>query len=122
MNKIIITGRLTKDPEVKYIGNINKSLTEMYVAVNRNFSSKAAKEADFFNVSAWEKLGEVCAKYLQKGSLVAVTGRLKITTSKNEEGNITRYTNIIAEDIQFLDSKKKNNKSLLFLCSFPIPP
>ena len=107
MNKIIITGRLTKDPETKFIENINKSLTEMRIAVNRNFSSKSAQEADFFNVSAWEKLGDICAKYLQKGSLIAVTGRLKVTTAKNENGNTTRYADIIAEDIQFLDSKKK---------------
>ena len=103
MNKIILTGNLTKDPEIRYTNN-GACYVKMGIAVNRPFSKE--KEVDFFNLTAWQKTAEFCGRYLQKGSRVLVEGRLQISTyEKNGEKRFS--TDVIIENIEFAGGKSK---------------
>ena len=77
MNKVILLGRLTKDPEVRYTQNNNTLVASFTLAVNRRFVAQGQeRQADFFNIVAWSKLGEFCSKYFKKGQQVSIVGRL----------------------------------------------
>ena len=99
MNKFICTGNLTKDPEIKTIAN--KSNTTFTVAVKRDFTDKT----DFFFVTAWDKLAEVCIQHLFKGSRVAIIGRLQNRSWEDKDGNKHSMTEIIADTVEFLSPK-----------------
>ena len=78
MNKVILMGRLTKDPEVRYTTNTNTLVASFSLAVNRRFAKQGEeRQADFINVVAWNKTGEFCSKWFKKGQQVGVVGRLQ---------------------------------------------
>lgn len=108
MNSIVIIGRLTKDVEVRYIPASGKAMATFGVAVNRTYKEKdGSTSADFFNVVVFGKLAENCGNYLAKGSLVGVHGQSRNSTY--EVNGEKRYKNeIVADTVQFLDSKKNN--------------
>ena len=112
LNKSIIIGRLTKDPELKYTQN-GIAVTNFTVAVNRNFKNQQGEqEADFIPVVVWRKLAETCCQYLGKGRLVAVSGKIQ-TRSYDDKDGIRRYiTEIVADEVQFLDYKDKKDDSI----------
>ena len=106
LNRVQLIGRLGKDPESRFTPN-GKKVTHFSVAVSRRWKSGGdSKEAtDWFNVEAWERLGDVCQQYLRKGSLVFLEGRLK--TDKYEANGETKYfTKMVALSLQFLDKKQ----------------
>lgn len=106
MNKVILMGRLTKDPEVKYT-NTQTAVCRYSLAVNRQYKKDGEQEADFLNVVAFGKAGEFAGKYLVKGQQVAVVGRLQ-TGSYTDRNGVKRYTtDIIAEEQHFAESKRK---------------
>lgn len=106
MNKCIITGRLTKAPELKYTAN-NKAVCEFTIASNRPVVREGQKEADFVNCQAWNKTAENLAKYQDKGSLIAVYG--SYTTDSYEKDGQMRYKNyILVNEIEFLGSAKQS--------------
>lgn len=110
-NKVILIGRLTKDPESRKTtnGNINATFT---LAVNRNYKTKEGEqEADYIGCSAWNKLADTISKYCTKGMLVAVEGRLQIRNYE-KEGTKRYLTEILVENIQFLSKSepKAGNK------------
>ena len=108
MNKVILIGRLTKDPELRYTGS-NRAVTQITVAVNRTFTNQnGEREADFINVVIWDKQAENVAKYLTKGRLVAVEGRIQTRNYDNEEGKKVYVTEVVALSVQFLESKGSN--------------
>ena len=108
MNKVILIGRLTKDPELRYTGS-NRAVTQITVAVNRTFTNQnGEREADFINVVIWDKQAENVAKYLTKGRLVAVEGRIQTRNYDNNEGKKVYVTEVVALSVQFLDSKGSN--------------
>lgn len=99
MNTLILTGRLTKDPETRQAGN--STLSKLSIAVDRRYKTEGQPDADFFNVSVWGKQAENCGKYLVKGQAVAVHGRIQNRTYIDKEG-VKRYaTDIIADDVEF---------------------
>lgn len=106
MNKIIIIGRLTRDPELRYTPT-GKGLCKATVAVDRRYKNKDGEYGtDFINVIIWEKLAEIVAKYTKKGMQVAVEGSLEI--GSYEKDGIKRYTSdIIANDVRFLEKVEK---------------
>ena len=110
INRVILVGRLTRDPELKYttggIANLRFSL-----AVNRNFKDdKGNQQADFINCVAWRGQAENMAKFLKKGALIGVEGRIE-TGSYDDQG-MTRYTTqILANAITFLETKKGQNQT-----------
>lgn len=110
MNLVAIVGRLTKDPELKYLQN-GTPVTRFTVAVQRNFKNQNGEyDADFINVTVWRKLAELVAQYTSKGSLVALEGRLQVSSYDNQEGRKVWTTEVVADNVRFLDSKKKEQQ------------
>lgn len=103
LNKVVLIGRLTKDPEIKYIPS-GAAVTNFTLAVNRNFTNQQGdREADFIPIVVWRRQAENCAKYLAKGRLAAVSGRIQTRSYDTQDGQRRYITEIIADDVQFLD-------------------
>lgn len=110
MNKIILIGRISNNPIIRYTQS-NKAVAQFNLAVNRPYANQdGSKEADFINIVAWDKLGEIVQKYTRKGSLIAVEGRLQTRSYEDDNGNKRYITEVIANNIQFLESKKSEEK------------
>lgn len=110
LNHIILIGRLTRDPEMRYTGN-GTPVTNFTLAVERNYTNQQGeRDVDFINIVTWRKLAENCAQHLGKGRLVAVDGSLQIRKSEN---NGRTYINpeVVASDVRFLDWPSDNNRS-----------
>lgn len=106
LNQITIMGRLTKDPELRQAGET--SVCGFRIACDRDFKNKdGEKETDFIDVTAWRKLAENVAKYLTKGRMAIVTGRLQVRQWEDKEGNKRSSTEIVAEHVYFGDAKPK---------------
>lgn len=105
MNKVILIGRLTRDPELRTIASGNAT-TSFTVAVNRNFTNQnGEREADFINCVAWRKQAENVAKYCTKGSQVAVEGRIQTRNYDAQDGTKRYVTEVIADNVTFLNSR-----------------
>ena len=105
MNRVLLIGRLTTKPELRYTGS-NLPFTRFSVAVNRNFTnSQGQREADFINVIAWRKQAENICNYLDKGSKVSVEGRIQTGSFDDKDGNKRYTTDIVADNVEFLESK-----------------
>jgi len=112
MNKVILMGRLTKDPEVRYTQTNNTLVASFSLAVNRRFARQGEeRQADFINIVAWSKTGEFCSKYFKKGQQVAVIGRIQTRTWEDENGQKRYVTEVVAEEAYFADSKKDGDTS-----------
>ena len=108
MNKVILLGRLVRDPEVRTTQN-NTMVVSFSLAVNRRFKQEGQPDADFINAVAWNKTAEFVAKYFTKGQQVAVVGRIQTRNYDNSEGKKVYVTEVVAEEVYFADSKKDNN-------------
>lgn len=106
LNKVILIGRLTHDPELRYTGS-GKPVTNFSIAVDRPFTNQQGeRETDFIRIVVWGKQGEACAKNLGKGRLVAVEGRLQIRSYEAQDGSKKQATDVVAENVRFLDWPK----------------
>lgn len=111
MNKVIIIGNLTKDPELRTTPN-GVSVCGLSVAVQRDYSdSDGNRSADFFNVNVWREKGENCSKYLKKGKKVAIAGALQNRSFEDKDGNKRTVTEIIATDVEFLSPKDEEDEA-----------
>ena len=112
MNKAILIGRLTRDPELRYTSS-NRAVCQFTVAIDRPFTNQATgnREADFINVVAWDKTGENVGKYMSKGRLIAVEGRIQTRNYDNNEGRKVYVTEVIASNVQFLESRNASNSN-----------
>ena len=109
MNKVILMGRLTRDPEVRYTQTSNTLVASFSLAVNRRFTREGdTQTADFINIVAWGKTGEFCSKYFKKGQQVGVIGRIQTRTWEDQQGQKRYVTEVIAEETYFADSKKES--------------
>jgi single-strand DNA-binding protein len=107
MNKTVLIGRLTKDPETRYTQTNNIQVTSFTLAVNRRFSKEGEQQADFINIVAWNKTAEFVSKYFKKGQQVAIVGRIQ-TRNYDDNNGVKHYvTEVIAEEVYFADSKKE---------------
>lgn len=106
MNIVILTGRLTRDPEIKYTQS-GKAQARFTLAVNKSFSK--TDEADFINCVAWDKKAEFAGEYLRKGMLIGIQGRLSVRNYEDENKQKRTITEVIVDTTEFLESKK--NKS-----------
>lgn len=110
LNKIIIMGRLTKDPELRSTQN-GTPVAGFSLAVDRNYSKDWERETDFFDIVAWQNRAEFVSKYFTKGQLVCVEGRLQ-RRSWTDKNNQARYAHeIIAESVYFAGSKKNDDQN-----------
>lgn len=110
MNKVILTGRLTKDPELKKT-NSGISYVNFTLAVNRNYVSKSGeRQADFINCIVWRVQAENLARYIKKGGLIGVEGEIQTRTYDDQNG-IRRYiTEVVCSSIEFLEPKSRQSK------------
>jgi single-strand DNA-binding protein len=100
MQKLMIIGNLTRDPESRAVGD--KTVCNFTVAVNRRKKSDGTQEADFFRVGAWGKLGESCQKYLQKGRKVYVCGTVSVNSYTDQQGQAKASMEVFANEVEFL--------------------
>ncbi len=107
MNKVILLGRLTKDPETRYTQSTNTQVTSFTLAVNRRFVKQGEeRQADFINCVAWNKTAEFVSKYFKKGQQVGIIGRIQTRNYDDEQGIKHYVTEIIAEEVYFAGDKK----------------
>lgn len=111
MNKVLLLGRLTAKPELRYTAS-NTAYTRFSVAVNRPFANSDGKrEADFINVVAWRKQAETISRYFDKGNLIAIEGRLQTGSYDDKDGN-KRYTvDVALDNFEFVESKAARESS-----------
>lgn len=107
LNKIILIGRLVRDVELRYTPS-GVAVSKFTVAVDRRKIEGRDKEADFIDVVVWQKQAENCANYIGKGRMVAVEGRLQIRSYEDQNGNKRKATEVVAEQVKFLDRAKDN--------------
>lgn len=109
INNIVLVGRLTKDPDLRYT-NSGKGVATFTLAVNRNFTNQSGeREADFINCVIWRKPAETLANYAKKGVLIGVTGRIQTRSYDNQQGQKIYVTEVIADNFQLLESKKADS-------------
>ncbi|TAM59809.1 single-stranded DNA-binding protein [bacterium] len=108
-NKFICVGRLTRDPELRALSS-GANVAKFTVAVDRRGrgANRENREADFFDVTAWDRLAETCNTYLKKGMLVLVEGRIQIRTYEDKDGVKRKAVDLIANDMQMLDRPSAN--------------
>ncbi|MBY0205294.1 single-stranded DNA-binding protein [Paenibacillus cucumis (ex Kampfer et al. 2016)] len=99
LNRVILIGRLTRDPELRYTPN-GTATASFNLAVDRPFGDK---ETDFIPIVTWRQTAEACANYLRKGRLAAVEGRIQVRNYENNEGNRVYVTEVIADNVRFLE-------------------
>ena len=104
-NRVVLIGRLTKDPELRY-SNSNIPMLYFSVAVNRTFTDQnGQRQADFINCVAFRKQAENMERFLGRGSQIAVEGRIQTRNYQGKDGNMVYVTEVVAESVQFLESK-----------------
>ena len=109
MNKVILMGRLTRDPELRYTTANSTPVCSFTLAVDRRFNKQGEeRQADFINIVTWGKTAEFCSKWFKKGRQVAVSGRIQTRTWDGEDGRRRYATDVIAEDVYFADSKRES--------------
>jgi single-strand DNA-binding protein len=112
LNRVILIGRLAQDPELRYTPS-GVAVTRFTVAVSRRFTNQnGEREADFINCVAWQRLAENIANYTRKGSLVGVEGRLQVRSYENQEGRTVKTTEVVAEDVRFLEPKNRSESQV----------
>ena len=109
-NKVILVGRLTADPEITFAQN-GMQISKFILAVDRQYQKDKQQEADFLRIISFGKLAEFSRDYLRKGILIMVEGRIQTSRFTGQDGVTKYYTDIIAEKINFMETKKSQNKS-----------
>lgn len=119
MNHVVLIGRLTKDPELRYVASTGNANTRFTLAVDRNLSkdkkqemeSKGQPTADFILITVWGKQAENCANYLSKGRLVAVNGSIRTGSYDGQDGQRRYTTEVVAQNVQFLEWGDNNQRA-----------
>lgn len=112
MNNIILIGNLVNDPELSYVGELNKPTAKFRLAVNRNYKNKEGNiETDFINIVTWGRNAEICSQYLQKGNSVAIDGSLRIDHYISSTGENRYMTKVEANHIKFLNKNNSQNNN-----------
>jgi len=123
MNKVVLIGRLTRDPDLRYPSS-NVPVANFTIAVNRPFENQNGERvADFINIIVWRKQAENVKKYIGKGSLVAVEGRIQTRNYEGQDGKRVYVTEVVADSVQFLESKSQSqNRNSSFGTDIPMGP
>ena len=112
MNKVILMGRITREPDIRYTQSTNTMVTSFTLAVNRRFVRQGEeRQADFINIVAWNKTAEFVSKYFKKGQQVGVIGRIQTRNYDDEQGIKHYITEVIAEEVYFAGDKKEETQS-----------
>ncbi|ARC84022.1 single-stranded DNA-binding protein [Clostridium argentinense] len=109
MNRIVLVGRITKKPEIKALDENSKVFTRIMLAVDRPYKTASGeKQVDFIPIVLWGKKAEIVCEYLDKNSMISVTGRLQTRVFENHEGQRKFISEVIADEFQFMSYKKQN--------------
>ena len=111
MNKVILIGRIVRDPEVRYGGANNTAVARYTLACDRKYKKEGENTADFINCVVFGKLAEFAEKYLKKGTKIAVTGRIQTGNYKNKDGNTVYTTDVVVEEQEFVESKSSQQEN-----------
>ena len=106
MNKVFLSGNLTRDPEVRY-SQSGKAFSRMGIAINRRYKDK--EQTEFFNLVAWDKTAEFCGKYFQKGSKALIEGRLQTSSYDNKDGVKVYAVDVVVDNIEFAGGKRQDD-------------
>lgn len=111
MNKVILMGRLTRDPDVRYSQGVNATTVARYtLAVNRKYSKDNENAADFINCVAFGKNGDFAEKYLHQGTKIVVSGRIQTGSYTNKDGQKVYTTDVVVEEHDFAESKRSSEQ------------
>lgn len=111
LNQVVLIGRLTKDPELRYTPS-GVAVTQFTLAIDRPFTNQGGeKEADFIPIVVWKTVAENVANYVKKGHQVAVTGRIQVRSYENNEGRRVYVTEVIGQNVQFLTTQSNGSPS-----------
>lgn len=111
LNRVVLIGRLTRDPELRYTPN-GVAVATFTLAVDRRFTNQQGnRDTDFIRIVTWRQLAELCANYLKKGRLAGVDGRLQIRSFDNNEGRRITIAEVVAEDVRFLEPAGSRQQS-----------
>lgn len=111
INQVVLVGRLTKDPELRYTQGSGKAVARFTLAVNRPFAnSNGEKDADFINCICWNGIAQALADHQQKGNLIGVIGRIQTSSYQGQDGKTVYKTEVVADAVQFLEPKQSNGK------------
>lgn len=113
LNKCVLMGRLTKDPELRHTQS-DIPVASFTLAVDRGYSRGEEKQTDFINVVAWRGTAEFVSKWFSKGQLVAVSGRIQSRTYKDRDGNNRAAVEVVADEVFFAESKKRETGASAF--------
>lgn len=113
MNKVVLIGRLTKDPELKYTPGAGTAVATFSIAVDRRMQKDGKKEADFIPIVVWGKQAESTAQYMSKGKLIGIAGRIQTRSYEAKDGGKRYVTEVVAEDVQFLEFGKRSDEGTI---------
>ena len=112
MNRVVLIGRLTKNPELRFTPGTGLAVSTFTIAVDRRSNKEGKKETDFIPIVVWGKQGENVANYMSKGKLIGISGRIQTRNYEGKDG-IRRYvTEIVADEVQFLDYKNSSSNNV----------
>ncbi|MDB0438080.1 single-stranded DNA-binding protein [Clostridioides difficile] len=112
MNQVVLVGRLTRDPELKYIPGTGTAVASFTIAVDRNYINKEGKrDTDFIPIEVIGKSAEYCANYITKGKLVALEGNIRVDNYQTQSGEKRTFTKVSTKSVQSLESKNKSSNS-----------
>lgn len=121
LNRVILIGRLTRDPELRVTNQTGVSVATFTVAVDRPFQSQGQRETDFIDCVAWRRLAETVAEHMRKGRLVAVEGRLQIRSYETQDGQRRRVAEVVADEVRFLDRPRDAQNEATVSDDVPMP-
>lgn len=116
MNNVVLIGRLTRDPELRYLPNTNTANCTFTIAVDKGLSKDKKQEyeqkgwatADFINIAVWGKMAEVVNNFVGKGNLIAINGRLSVRNYEDKQGNKRTWTEVVASNVDFIEWKDRD--------------
>ncbi|MFR7835841.1 MAG: single-stranded DNA-binding protein, partial [Ezakiella sp.] len=116
MNNVVLIGRLTRDPELRYLPNTNTANCTFTLAVDKGLSKDKKQEyeqkgwatADFINIAVWGKMAEVVNNFVGKGNLIAINGRLSVRNYEDKQGNKRTWTEVVASNVDFIEWKDRD--------------
>lgn len=123
MNKVILCGRLTKEPDIRYsVGATQMCVAKFTLAVDRKFKKEGEASADFINCVSFGKTAEFAEKYFGKGTKILVSGRIQTGSYTNKDGNKVYTTDVVVEEQEFAESKNQNTGTYQNQSTQPTPP
>lgn len=112
MNNVTLVGRLTRDPELRYIPGTGTPVATFTIAIDRDFTKKdGSRDTDFIPIEVMGKAAEFCANYITKGRLVSLQGSIRVDNYQNQQGEKRTFTKVSTRSVQALDSKNKSENS-----------